>query len=420
MVKPKLEALPFTEAIKHFRSKGYKETFDWQEIMGDEHVKAFTVAKATQRDILQDIRGAVDKSLAEGTTFETFKKNLKPVLQEKGWWGRKEMTDPATGEVREVQLGSSRRLKTIYETNMRTSYAAGRWEQIERTKEFFPYLRYVSVMDGRERPEHRALHNTVLPIDHPFWNDHYPPNGWGCRCTADPVAEEDLKHLGLSVTAHDPSLPPRHVRNTRTGELMTVPQGIDPGFNYNVGQSWMKSLTPPPLDKPLAVPFAGNKKDAPPPSPVTPPLGDERLDKMPDAEAVAEGLKIFGATLKKPKVFIDAVGEPMVIGKDLFTNANGSWKVGRGRKKYIPLLMRAIKEPDEIWRYWDHSHPQGPRLRKRYFLRATDGKNAFVAFDYGKDGWTGATAFPVDGKKYFEDQRVGTLVYRRPDDKTKK
>ena len=43
-------------------------------------------------------------------------------------------------------------------------------------------LRYVAVLDARTRPEHRAWHGLILPIDHPLWDTHYPPNGWGCRC----------------------------------------------------------------------------------------------------------------------------------------------------------------------------------------------------------------------------------------------
>ena len=32
------------------------------------------------------------------------------------------------------------------------------------------------------REEHRALHGITLPPSDPFWDTHYPPNGWNCRC----------------------------------------------------------------------------------------------------------------------------------------------------------------------------------------------------------------------------------------------
>ena len=66
------------------------------------------------------------------------------------------MIDPETGETREVELGSPRRLKTIYSTNMRTARAAGQWERIQRTKATHPYLLYELGPSGEHRPEHVA------------------------------------------------------------------------------------------------------------------------------------------------------------------------------------------------------------------------------------------------------------------------
>jgi hypothetical protein len=36
--------------------------------------------------------------MENGQSFESFKKNIKPLLQQKGWWGKKEMADPLTGK----------------------------------------------------------------------------------------------------------------------------------------------------------------------------------------------------------------------------------------------------------------------------------------------------------------------------------
>ena len=80
-----------------------------------------------QDDLLRDIRGALDRALAEGRTMEQFRAGIEPVLRASGWWGKRTLTDPLTGETREVQLGSARRLRVIFDTNMRTAYAAGRW-----------------------------------------------------------------------------------------------------------------------------------------------------------------------------------------------------------------------------------------------------------------------------------------------------
>ncbi len=168
------------EVLKYFRAKGYRVSFAWQDVWQQEHEAAFTVAKMMDLDLLKDTRAAVDRAIAEGQTFQQFHQSLEPKLADAGWWGRKEMLDPVTGETREVQLGSVRRLRTIFRVNMQAGYAAGHWAQIEDNKREAPYLMYDAVDDGRTRPEHRAWDGIVLPADDPFWNDHMPPNGWNC------------------------------------------------------------------------------------------------------------------------------------------------------------------------------------------------------------------------------------------------
>ena len=63
-------------AIKYFRKKNNKFSWDWYELWQDAHKKSFTVAKAMREDILKDIRSALEKALTEGKTFREFSKNL--------------------------------------------------------------------------------------------------------------------------------------------------------------------------------------------------------------------------------------------------------------------------------------------------------------------------------------------------------
>ena len=63
-------------AIKYFRNKKNVTSWDWYEIWQDAHKKSFTVAKAMNTKVLNDIRDALYKSLSEGKTFHEFQKNL--------------------------------------------------------------------------------------------------------------------------------------------------------------------------------------------------------------------------------------------------------------------------------------------------------------------------------------------------------
>jgi len=228
-----LKPLPFQEAIAAFRRRASNlvKTDRWPDLWQNEHAAKFTVARSIGYDIEGDIADALDKALAGGTTFEQFARDLVPTLKAKGWWGRVERGDGA-----QVQLGSFRRLTTIFNVNMRVSYAAGRWEQIQRTKQDLPYLMYSAVLDRRTRPAHRAWHGTILPVDHEWWQTHYPPCGWNCRCSVIQLTESAARRRG-GVTETPPSGPPKRWFNPVTGETIEVPFGIDPGWAHNPGEA---------------------------------------------------------------------------------------------------------------------------------------------------------------------------------------
>ena len=238
MPTPEVLRVPPAEAIEHLRAKGFHIGFDWRDTAAAEHLRSFTVAKAMRLDLLEDIRAAVDEALAEGTTLRQFQGRLRPLLQEKGWWGQERVLDPITGKMRTAQLGSLRRLETIFDTNLRMARAKGRWERIERVAEERPWLRYVAVLDGRTRPDHAAWHGTILRWDDPWWDTHTPPNGWRCRCQVQQLSDHDVEAFGFTPSDGPPpgSEATRSWTNKRTGETAQVPVGIDPGFDHNVGR----------------------------------------------------------------------------------------------------------------------------------------------------------------------------------------
>ena len=225
------------KALEFFRGTGYATSFAWQDVWQYQHDEAFTVAKMANVDLLKDVRAAVDKAIADGQTVEQFKAALKPRLLEAGWWGKADMQDPITGEVRTVQLGSPRRLRVIFETNMQTSYAAGHWAQIQQTKNDAPFLMYEAVNDANTRPEHAAWDGLVLRADDPWWQTHYPPNDWGCRCGVIQLSADQAGEMTAPGKDQAPPLQLRDYTNPRTGEVSQVPKGVGPGWAYAPGSS---------------------------------------------------------------------------------------------------------------------------------------------------------------------------------------
>ena len=224
---------PPPEASRFLRNKGMRPAFSWADVEPEEHAVAFTVAKAMEIDVLEAIRSEVQKALDEGLPLATFKRNFRanPALTQ--WWGKREMIDPVTGEQIEAQLGSPRRLRTIYNANLRSARAAGQWERIERTKAAFPFLEYRLGPSERHRIHHEAKAGMILPVDSPFWDEWMPPNGWGCKCWVRQVTRSEAARRGVSPT---PDIPDRVWTNERTGEMSIVPEGIDPGWQRNPGK----------------------------------------------------------------------------------------------------------------------------------------------------------------------------------------
>ncbi|MFJ4141428.1 phage minor head protein [Pseudomonas sp. NPDC089734] len=239
-------------AVEYMKSKGYAITWAWQDMLDEAHDQAFTVAKAMRLDLLSDIRAALETALQDGQTLPQFIKTLQPTLETQGWWGKQGVVD-SQGNVEMVQLGSPRRLKTIYQTNLQSAYMAGRKASMEETADTHPYWRYVAILDGKTRASHRALSGKVYRHDDPVWSAIYPPNGFNCRCRVTALTEAALKRKGLVVDTSAGRMQTETVEtgtNMRTGEIRTaqvtavrttnaggqvVLFRTDPGFNHAPG-----------------------------------------------------------------------------------------------------------------------------------------------------------------------------------------
>ncbi len=237
--------LPPAEAIAYFESKGYAIGFNWYDVETQAHAKAFTVAGVLKLDVLQDIRQALTETLHNGGTQADFERRLIPLLEQKGWLGKGLVADQDTGELHGKRL-TPRRLETIFQTNMQSSYMAGRYKQQMENTDDRPYLERVGIMDNHIRPAHAALNGFIARYDDPIWSIIYPPDGYRCRCRVRARSAADVERLGLMVqsTEHtrvdveqEYGVPgeTRTVtgfRNPKDGQIY-VP---DPGFGFNPGE----------------------------------------------------------------------------------------------------------------------------------------------------------------------------------------
>lgn len=217
-------SVPFNEAIDYFKGKLNVPSSYWNELSAQVHAKAFTVAGATKASLLDDLRLATEDAINNGISIGEFRQQFDDLVAKHGW---------------DFKGGRNWRTRVIYDTNLRTAHMAGRWKQIQRMKERRPFMQYMTAGDERVRPEHRVWNKLVLSVDDDFWNTHYPPNGWGCRCAARSLSLRQITREKLDI-GQAPAVKRTDRINTRTGEIFEgVPEGIDPGWDYNVGKAWL-------------------------------------------------------------------------------------------------------------------------------------------------------------------------------------
>lgn len=229
------------EAMDYLRDRHQLTvTHDWRDLRQGEHVHQFTVSRLTVLDVLGAVRQGIVDGVGGDLSRRDWTRDMADYLAHKGWWGEREVLDPKTGR-RVTTVFDPARLKLIYDTNTRMAHAAGQWERIERRRDSHPYIRYITQRDEKVRDEHARWDNVTLPVDDPFWDAHLPPNDFNCRCRVTPVSRRDYDR-GTTPTGQPmiKSAPPDNARtwtNARTGETLAVPEGVQPGFAYNVGRA---------------------------------------------------------------------------------------------------------------------------------------------------------------------------------------
>ena len=171
---------------------------------------------------------AVSQAITEGKSIGWFRQQFAGIVARHGWTGW-------TGS--ESAAGAAWRTRIIYRANMATSYAAGRWAQLNdpALAELRPYWRYVhSDLVAHPRPLHKAWHGLVLHKDHPFWRTHFPPNGWGCECRVVAASRADIEAAKAKSLFGEPPAG-WDTPDPDTGLLPGIDRGWDhaPGANLN-------------------------------------------------------------------------------------------------------------------------------------------------------------------------------------------
>ncbi|KXV00275.1 hypothetical protein AD929_11605 [Gluconobacter potus] len=318
-----------SEAISFFRQKALLPSERFGEVMGEAHARAFTVAGATSQALLTDLKAAVNTALTSGATLADFRKDFDGIVAKHGW---EHGSDPGW------------RAKIIYDTNLSTAYAAGQYAQMAtpEARDIFPAWRYRHHSCPHPRPEHVAWDGLILANDDPWWDTHFPPNGWRCHCTVEPVTRSDLRRNNWTIS-EAPALDLRPWRNPATGKTEMVPKGIDPSFNYNPGKAWQENQKAKTAVQPKLEP----RPSVRPEHPVTAPP-DHQAQQAKDVEALlkpgAHG-EVTAGTMPAEVQRVLGSQTPDVILSDDTLNKN--IKHGEVETYYVDL-PKMISAPDVV------------------------------------------------------------------------
>ena len=395
-------SLPFREQNEFLRRKLNLPTNGWTDVYTREHDYAFVVAGANRDEIVSGFRRAIERAIVGGTTLEDFRRDFDRIVAQTGW---------------SYNGGRNWRSRVIYETNLRSSYMAGRYEQLMAVRNERPYWQYIHSDAVEEpRPEHEAWNGMILRWDDPWWQYHFPINAWGCQCSVRALSEDDLRRMGKD----GPDTAPAIVMEERTigqrspggARTVMVPQGIDPGFEYTPGQSRYAAGIPPQQPPPAMdpVPMAGPSNPLPPARPAP--------SQLLDTSDIADGFlqQLGTGPGRSPVVVRDIIGERLVIGTQMFDQTLPSVP-GLEPGLQSQLMVNALLDPDEIWtRIEWHEAVSRATVRRRYVARFRVpgiAEAVAIVMELGADGWwvqPGTLTAQQLGAL-----RTGVLLYERED-----
>lgn len=411
---------PFKEQIEFFQQKRVKPTKAWTDAMRGVHDRAFVIAGATDTAMLSDFQTAIAEAMENGHTLERFRDDFDRIVAKYGW-------------VYKGERGW--RSRVIFETNMRTSYMAGRLKQMRdpdvlKQRPIWQYRHGETRTPKSPRPQHLRHHNKCYAHDDPFWRRHFPPNDWYCSCGVRSLSWRDMKRMGKDKLDEAPDDLMVPVIDPVSGKLVEQPQGVGFGWDYMPGDLWERGLTPSTLmdegrellDNPRmavaideAEPVAELLKAAKP-------FHAKLLEDGLEPEAyVREFLKPFGADIGEAVLFEDKAGARVPVSDLLFRNRDGAFKaLKRNRHRVLSMMAEALMDPDEIWIGVARKVESGDLVVDRRYIRV-DPKTAIqIVFEIGERLWEAVTSFDFTDKKgqpdfsALEKRRVGKLVYKRP------
>lgn len=195
------EPVPHAEAVDFIKSKPVLAQRVFAKLLPELKARAFTISGIECFDTIANVRQMLSELPAGGDwdkQKEQIVAEISPHL----------VTSDDPEERAKQEYGAERRAELLLRTHGFQAYNAAAYREMDEQRDLFPFWQYQSLGDGRVRESHAALDGIVLPAGSSFWQTHFPPWEWGCRCQVIPLSEEDVADLEKA----DKKLPPEERR----------------------------------------------------------------------------------------------------------------------------------------------------------------------------------------------------------------
>lgn len=153
-------------------------------VLSDGIARGEQLAEASlNHEVPVELSAALDDNALLFAGFKAYHTMNEAGLSLKGADGGIKDFETFKREAAEVFGRQKLNLQSEYRHAVQSAQMAAKWRQIEADGDRYD-LQYRTAGDDRVRDEHAALDGVTLPPSDAFWSSYYPPNGWGCRCTA--------------------------------------------------------------------------------------------------------------------------------------------------------------------------------------------------------------------------------------------
>lgn len=202
------EPVPNEEAARFIADKAPVSRAVFIGLLPELRARAFTIAGIESADVLQAVRDKIAE-IPRGASWDAVKKDVLKEISP--WLVNDEDPEQRAGDL----LAAKRRAELLLRTHGFQAYQAQAWREMDEQRDVFEFWKYQSMEDARVRETHAALDGVILPHDSPFWETHFPPWEFGCRCQVVPMLRDEVEEI---EAAEKNILPEK--RNVLTGPAL--------------------------------------------------------------------------------------------------------------------------------------------------------------------------------------------------------